>query len=95
VTPAGLPPLTSVADLHAIERVPLAGRDLALTTYELLLRAARHSVWIPDAAVIEEHVPVTFGGLREAGRLVVRLTGDAAADLLRGYDVEIRVEEEP
>ncbi|MFC5835853.1 acyl-CoA synthetase [Nonomuraea insulae] len=71
MTPAGLPPLTSVADLHEIERVPLADRDLAHTTYDLLVRAAQrwpdapHSVWIPDATVIEDHVPVTFGGLRD------------------------------
>ncbi|MGP3914895.1 acyl-CoA synthetase [Nonomuraea sp. 10N515B] len=68
---AGLPPLTSVADLHKIERVPLADRDLALTTYDLLVRAAQrwpdapHSVWIPDASVIEDHVPVSFGGLHD------------------------------
>ncbi|MDP4502609.1 acyl-CoA synthetase [Nonomuraea turcica] len=68
---AGLPPLTSVADLHKIERVPLADRDLALTTYDLLVRAAQrwpdvpHSVWIPDATVIEDHVPVSFGGLHD------------------------------
>ncbi|MFI9835722.1 acyl-CoA synthetase [Nonomuraea sp. NPDC051941] len=68
---AGLPPLTSVADLHEIERVPLADRDLALTTYDLLVRAAQrwpdapHSVWIPDATAIEDHVTVTFGGLRD------------------------------
>ncbi len=67
--PADLPPLTSVADLHAIERVPLADRDLALTTYDLLVRAARRwpdtpcSLWIPDAGAIEDHVTVTFGAL--------------------------------
>ncbi|MEU2523429.1 acyl-CoA synthetase [Streptomyces pseudogriseolus] len=67
--PADLPPLTSVADLHAIERVPLADRDLALTTYDLLVRAARRwpdapcSLWIPDTGAIEHHKTVTFGGL--------------------------------
>ncbi|MFJ8935744.1 AMP-binding protein [Streptomyces sp. NPDC102365] len=66
---ADLPPLTSVADLHAVERIPLAARDLPFTTYDLLVRAARQwpaepsSLWIPDAADIEEHVPVTFGAL--------------------------------
>ncbi|MGW6063076.1 acyl-CoA synthetase [Streptomyces sp. NPDC055189] len=66
---AGLPPLASVADLHAIERVPLADRDLALTTYELLVRAARRwpdapcCLWIPDAAAIGQHVILTFGAL--------------------------------
>ncbi|WP_328438034.1 acyl-CoA synthetase [Streptomyces sp. NBC_00444] len=69
MTPAGLPPLMSVGDLHAIERVPLADRDLALTTYDLLVRAAQRwpdepcSLWIPDAAAIEDHVMVTFGAL--------------------------------
>ncbi|MEV2193480.1 AMP-binding protein [Streptomyces phaeochromogenes] len=67
--PAGLPPLTGPADLHAIEREPLSGRDLALTTYDLLVRAGRRwpdepcSLWIPDAASIEDHVKVTFGAL--------------------------------
>ncbi|MEV8313367.1 acyl-CoA synthetase [Streptomyces sp. NPDC059900] len=69
MSPAGLPPLTSAADLHAIERVPLADRDLALTTYDLLVRAAQRwpdvpcSQWIPDAGAIEEHVTLTFGAL--------------------------------
>ncbi|MFK4547975.1 fatty-acyl-CoA synthase [Streptomyces tendae] len=67
--PADLPLLTGSADLHAIERVPLADRGLALTTYELLVRAARQwpdepcSLWIPDAAAIEDHVTVTFAAL--------------------------------
>ncbi|MFE7032680.1 AMP-binding protein, partial [Streptomyces sp. NPDC057621] len=69
MSPTGLPPLTSAADLHAIERVPLADRDLALTTYDVLVRAARRwpdvpcSLWIPDTAVIEQHETVSFGAL--------------------------------
>ncbi|MFS7875935.1 AMP-binding protein [Streptomyces asiaticus] len=64
-----LPPLTGMADLQAIERIPLAERDLALTTYDLLVRAAKRwpgqtsSLWIPDAAAIKDHVAVTFGAL--------------------------------
>ncbi|SEH00857.1 fatty-acyl-CoA synthase [Nonomuraea solani] len=71
MSPAGLPPLTGPADLHAIEREPLSGRDLALTTYDLLVRAAQRwpnepcSLWIPDTAAIENHVRVTFGALLE------------------------------
>ncbi|MFD7711587.1 acyl-CoA synthetase [Streptomyces sp. NPDC059786] len=67
--PADLPPLTSPEDLHAIERVPLGDRDLALTTYDLLVRAAQRwpdapcSLWIPDPAAIEQHVTVTYGAL--------------------------------
>ncbi|MFJ5264026.1 AMP-binding protein [Streptomyces sp. NPDC088387] len=67
--PAGLPPLTGRDDLYTVEKVPLAERDLALTTYELVVRAARRwpdeecSVWIPDAASVEEHVAVSFEAL--------------------------------
>ncbi|MFC9219243.1 acyl-CoA synthetase [Streptomyces hygroscopicus] len=74
--PAALPPLTSTADLHAIERVPLDDRDLALTTYDLLVRAARQwpdapcSAWIPDPAAIERHVTVTFGELLKRVHLI-------------------------
>ncbi|MEU0134107.1 AMP-binding protein [Streptomyces sp. NPDC006296] len=67
MTRDGLPPLTGPADLHAIERVPLADRDLALTTYELLVRAARRwpgapcALWIPDPSAVEEHTVLSFG----------------------------------
>lgn len=71
MSPVELPPLASVDDLRAIERVPLADRDIALTTYELLDRAARRwpdrpcTRWIPDAAAYRDNVPVTYGELRD------------------------------
>ncbi|MEU6551937.1 acyl-CoA synthetase [Streptomyces sp. NPDC046915] len=74
--PAELPPLSSADDLRDIEQVPLARRDLALTTYELLSRAARRwhdepcSLWIPDAAAVEDNVAVTYGELHESVRRI-------------------------
>ncbi|GAA0959635.1 MULTISPECIES: acyl-CoA synthetase [Streptomyces violaceusniger group] len=74
--PAELPPLSSADDLRAIEQVPLAERDLALTTYELLSRAAQRwhdepcSLWIPDAAAFEDNVAVTYGELHARVRRI-------------------------
>ncbi|MFD0443219.1 AMP-binding protein [Streptomyces indonesiensis] len=73
---AELPPLSSADDLRAIEQVPLAERDLALTTYELLSRAAQRwhdepcSLWIPDAAAFEDNVAVTYGELHARVRRI-------------------------
>ncbi|MBS45698.1 MAG: acyl-CoA synthetase [Nocardioides sp.] len=64
-----MPGLHGVADVHAIEAVPLAERHVPLTTYDLLVRAAREwprrtaAVWIPDPADLDTVRETTFAGL--------------------------------
>ncbi|MEU6674122.1 hypothetical protein [Streptomyces sp. NPDC046925] len=100
MSPAGPPPLTSTPDQHATERVPLADRDLALTPYDLLVRAAQRwpdepcSLWIPDAAAIAGSRVLVTAGPEPDASLWNRGAGEVrkAAAVLHSYDVHIRTE---
>ena len=82
---SALPPLQTYDDLRALEAVPLADRDLARTTYDLLDRAAR--AWpdgeavavLPDPSDVDRAMTWTFAELRQQV--------DAVAAVLTGAGV--------